>query len=442
MNREHRGEDEQTGEESNDIERIKKDTKKVSKMLSRLKTSAFIKKIIEICKGIMHCKDFLIKLDQNKLLIGCENGVLDLETKLFRAGRPDDFISFSTKIVYKEFKQDDDDVKEFEDFCFKIFPNKNRRDYFLDFLCIAMQGGNINKKFLAQTGDGNNGKSVMTALIEKCFGDYVIKFPREMIIRGKGNSSSQARPELVRVKGRRFAILQEVASNEELNVGVVKELTGNDSFFARGMYKDGGEITPMFTLMMQCNKLPKIPAHDQATWNRVRVLFYESTFDDEAPENKEEQIDKRHFEADPEFSVKIPQLSQVMLWYLFNRFINLKSKKIVEPKEVTDATEEYRNDCDIYMQYVSERINKMHINSPDIHKQTLTIREVYADFIDWYHENHPSYSKDKIGLGTFRQNITKNIPVLTKTPKENDKEIYGYFNNKIYGYTFILGDDE
>ena len=93
----------------------------------------------------------------------------------------------------------------------------------------------------------------------------------------------------------RWCVLQEPDKRDTLNIGILKELSGNDTFFARGLYKEGKEITPMFKLAMICNKPPKVPHDDKATWNRIRVIPFEATFSHDAPENYEEQIRTKTF---------------------------------------------------------------------------------------------------------------------------------------------------
>ena len=70
----------------------------------------------------------------------------------------------------------------------------------------------------------------------------------------------------------------------------MKELSGNDTFFARGLFKEGGEITPMFKLVLICNEPPQLHNSDKATWNRIRVIPFEATFCDDAPDTYEEQL--------------------------------------------------------------------------------------------------------------------------------------------------------
>ena len=43
-------------------------------------------------------------------------------------------------------------------------------------------------------------------------------------------------------KGKRLAVMQEPDVNETLNVGQMKEITGNDKIQARGLYKEPFEF--------------------------------------------------------------------------------------------------------------------------------------------------------------------------------------------------------
>jgi len=222
-------------------------------LISELKTDSFQTRVVKQCKLKMYDGDFLEKLDEDKELLGCENGVLDLRQGVFRPGEPDDYISFSTGLIYQEYPKGGLEEKDLNEYLMKTFPNPKLRAYFLDFMCSCMRGGNVHKRFLVKTGNGDNGKSVTVEFLEMVFGMYCGKFPRELLVRGRGNSSGQARPELARVRGKRIMFCQEIGNDiDELNVGQLKELTGNDSFYTRTLFEKGTEIKPMFTLILQC----------------------------------------------------------------------------------------------------------------------------------------------------------------------------------------------
>lgn len=245
------GDQQRNAEESTRM-KLEKQAGKCLKIITALKSVVFQNHVIKMLEVRFDDPAFIKKMDENKLLWVCDNGVLDLELGLFREGRPDDYMSFSCNVSYHKYEKTDDEYIELKEYFRKVFVNKPRRSYFKDTACAAMEGGNVNKTFVIGTGGGDNAKTVTYSLLEKTFGDYCIKFPRELLVIGKSNSSGSARPELSRVRGRRLAIAQELAKTETLNIGVLKELTGNDSFFSRGLYEKGTEIKPMFTLFMAC----------------------------------------------------------------------------------------------------------------------------------------------------------------------------------------------
>lgn len=418
-------------------EKLEAQEAKCCKIITALKECNFQEKLIKMCKVVFHDPTFLKKIDENKLLFVCENGTLDFELMCFRDGRPDDYCTLSCNVIYpKNASHADDECIEVEDYLKKVFPNPSLRQYFKDTACASMEGGNVNKTFIVGTGSGDNAKTVTYSFLEMTFGEYCIKFPRELFIMGKGNSSSGPRPELARVRGKRMAIISEIAKTETLNIGILKELTGNDSFFARGMYEKGTDVKPMFTLFLQCNEPPKVPGHDEATWNRIRVLDYESKFVKAhdlvkwpVPESEEEQFKMKRFRADNTFMRKLPELCPYLLWLLFENYKEYKKNGLFEPKEVNIATNMYREHNDVYLQFISERIVKVSEEEceadEDKSKYFLRLGELYSEFTSWYHTNHSSYSREKFDKITIQHEFNKRFPGAFMK-KGTIKGWYGY----------------
>lgn len=427
----------QVGKE--DTERTKLEAKeaKCRKIITALKECKFQERLIKMCKIVFHDPLFMKRIDENRMLFVCENGVLDLELLTFRDGRPDDYCTLSCNVIYpKNASHQDDECIEVEDYLKKIFPNPRLRQYFKDTSCASMEGGNVNKTFIVGTGGGDNGKSVTYSFLEMTFGDYCIKFPRELFVVGKGNSSGAARPELARIRGKRLAIVSEIAKTETLNIGILKELTGNDSFFTRGIYEKGTDVKPMFTLVMQCNEPPKVPGHDDATWNRIRVLDYESKFVKAeeldkypVPESEEEQLKIKRFKADKSLTGKLPELCPYLLWLLFENYKIYKKTGLKEPVEVRGSTAGYRARNDVYIQFVQDRIYKA---SPeelkeDVNKDKYFIRltDLHSEFTTWYHENNASYAREKFNKITLKHEFDKRFPGCSMK-KGNTQGWYGY----------------
>jgi phage/plasmid-associated DNA primase len=221
-------------------------------------------------------------------------------------------------------------------------------------------------------------------------GSYAIKFSTTLVT-GKKTSIGMASPELSRAGGGvRWAVLEEPDGDEELNVGMLKSLSGNDSFWARDLFEKGKstkETVPLFKLIFVCNKLIKIKHADKAFWNRVKVLPFETTFvrpGQPCPETYEEQLKQKKFPMDPEFNKKIQSLLEPMCWLLLEHRKSIQGKGRIEPEKVKMATNMYRKQNDIYRQFIDECIVEA--------DKYITLTELYEGFLMWYKMGYPKHT--------------------------------------------------
>ena len=229
--------------------------KQVQKLISNLKNSSYKNNIMNEACEVFYNEHFKNKLDMNPYLIGFKNGVYDLKLNEFRTGRPEDFISKHMPINYIVFNNNDDRVKNVHSFLEKIFPDTSVKKYFMNQASDVFVGGNYQKVACFWTGDGDNGKSVTQTIFEKMLGEYAIKFSTTLVTGKKGQLGS-ASPELARAGGGgRWAVLEEPDGDEQINIGLLKSLTGNDSYWARDLFEKGKstrEIQPLFKLIFIC----------------------------------------------------------------------------------------------------------------------------------------------------------------------------------------------
>lgn len=361
----------------------------VKKVMKNCKSSPFKHNVMTEAQEMFYNERFLHLLNKNPYLIAFKNGVYDFQADVFRDGTPEDYLSSCLPINYIDYKTTDHpQILQIEDFFRKIFPDDSLREYFLYQASQVFVGGNRSKIILFWTGEGNNGKSVTQYLFERMLGPMAVKFSTALIT-GKKKDLGAAAPELARSGGGvRWAVMDEPNADETILSGTLKALTGNDSFFARDLFQKGKEtveITPMFKLHMICNKLPVIKDADKATWNRIRVVRFESTFlpANECPESIEEQILQKKFPVDKNFSSDtVPKLLEPLAWFLINwRKIN-KDTEYVEPDIVKSATESFRQDNDIYKQFEEQST---------FYKQNskVTITNLYTFFKDWMQQEYP-----------------------------------------------------
>ena len=346
------------------------------KISLKLKTSGFKDSVMKECKCLFIDEKFEELLDNKPYLLGFDNGVYDLKLHIFREGMPDDYISLSTNKYFIPYDVNNPEIEEINNFFGKLFTNENLRNYVLDILACAIDGSITQERFYIFTGQGSNGKSRLLDLIQKTIGEYYATLPIALLTQ-KRVASNSAQGEVERTKGRRFAILQEPGENDKINIGYMKELSGNDRILTRGLYKDPYEFKPQFKMILACNELPEVPSDDGGTWRRIRVIEFSSRFCENPDPNKPNE-----FPMDLQLTEKLERFSDIFLSMLIERHKNINPNKINEPREVINATQKYKNNNDIIGQYLTDNI----INDEEC-KEKIGIMDVFNDFKQWSYKN-------------------------------------------------------
>jgi len=339
----------------------------------------FKEKVMKEARYIFHDEQFIKRLDENHHLIGFENGVYDLKLKKFRAGQPDDHISMSTHQQYIKWNENNPYAKHIKTFFEQVMPVESVRKYLLTRLSTCVSGENREEVFIFCIGSGSNGKSLTFQLVSEALGDYYISCPITIITR-KRNSSNAASPELARMKGVRCGVYQEPGTDEEINVGIFKELSGNDKFMVRGLYSDPIEIRPQLKQFMTTNELPEIKSIDGGTWRRIRVIDFMSKFIEHPDPNN-----KYEFKLDGTLKDKISQWAPAFASYLIHIYTTMYDvdNKISEPEEVLSSTLQYRREQDVFRDYFESNI-EITLNKKDIIKK----KDLNTHFKMWYKNEH------------------------------------------------------
>ena len=352
------------------------------KIASKLQDIGFKERVMKEAKYLFYDKEFMRRLDENPNLIGFENGVYDLEKGEFRPGRPDDHISMSTRVDYIPWSDKNPYKKHIDAFFQKVLVNDNVRNYFLKVLSTTVCGFNREEKFYFCTGVGSNGKSLTFTLLSKALGDYYLPCPITILTR-KRNASNAASPEILKMKGPRGGVFQEPGMDEELNIGIFKELTGNDEIQCRDLYKGSKDMIifkPQLTPFMACNDMLEIKGQDNGTWRRVVKIDFASEFLDNPDPN-----DPLQFKIDETLKEKIDAWAKPFASYLIHIYMNdyLTSGKLIEPDEVKVSTNMYRKDQDIFSEYYDNCIEKTPNKNDIIQK-----RDLFANFKIWFRDVH------------------------------------------------------
>ena len=359
------------------------------KVVQKLKTTSFKANTMKECRELFFDEQFTKKVDSNKDLIAFNNGILSLVDFTFRAGKPEDYISFSTEIDYDEDKKYNEypEWSDIETFIEQVLPDYEVRSYFLNHLATCLVGGNKSQKFHILTGSGSNGKSMLMNLTSKALGDYAAVVPITLLTQKRAGSGSAA-PEVIRLKGRRFVTMQEPDEKVALNTGLMKQISSGEKMYARDLFKSGVEFEVQAKFHLACNDKPEIHSTDGGTWRRLVVINYTSKFVDKPTE-------PFHFPIDEaiQHAVGSQQWATPFLNYLVHLLKEQKGQKIVPPGKVLEYTDEYRNDTDGIAKFLSEKTEPCEEGEPLVKAQLQSV------FKQWKIQN------EQVGLS---------LPDLTK----------------------------
>ena len=346
-------------------------------------------RIMREAQELFYNKNFFEKLDSNPYLLHFTNGIIDFSVnnpkQLFRDGKPDDYISLSTNHKYIPYNKNDAQQavikKEVDGFFGKLFTDASLRRYMKEHLASTLIGTNENETFNIYNGVGRNGKSKLVDLMGKMLGELKGVVPLSLVTR-KREGSGKASPELARLRGVRYAVMQEPSKNDRINEGQMKELTGGDAIQARALFRDPIEFKPQFKLAVCTNNLFDVPSNDDGTWRRIRVCEFHSKFCNNPSTNKK----------DREFQGIIPSklLAKFDEWLpVFTALlvdIAYKTQgKVKDCEMVMAASNKYRGSQDYLGKFFDEHIIKEE-------GAELKWTDVWHEFGDWYRNN--GYGRD------------------------------------------------
>lgn len=349
----------------------------LSKMALHLKKTAWKQNIMRECCEVFFDKYFMDLLDTNTELLCFNNGVLDIEEKVFREGRPDDYLSLCTNTDYIQIDDCNPEhtriQAEIIEFMEQLFPIQAVNEYMWSHLASVLRGDNRNQTFNIYTGSGRNGKSKLVELMALVLGDYKGSVPLALITQKRGSIGGVS-PEISQLKGLRYAVMQEPSKGAKLNEGIMKELTGGDPIQGRALFKDTVTFIPQFSLVVCTNHLFDITASDDGTWRRIRVIDLMSRFVD----NPSEDPADYEFQVDRDIDIKFKEWVPIFTAMLVNKLFETNGI-VKDCPEVMAASQKYKAQQDYFTGFMKERIVKL--EGGRIRKT-----DVLHEFQEWYSE--------------------------------------------------------
>lgn len=333
--------------ENDDESELSKRNKIINNLKIKLETMPFKEAILSQSKIIFNQADpdFYQKLDQTQGIIGFENGVYDFNTLTFREGRINDYLTYTTGYDYIEYDPNNENIIEIESIISKIIPNNNVKTYLLKILAKALVGIPDERFYMFIGFSGANGKSTLINMLEYALNDYMTSVEVSLLTNKRGNSSN-ASPEVMKMKGKRIISMQEPESEDIIHTGLLRQLTGNDTLVARELYKNCISFKLQGTMIMCANETPNINSINEAVWRRIRVIDFPSRFVENPKKDNE-------FKIDHTLKEKIPMMGKYMMSLLIYYYTQYKDDKS-EPDEVLISTLNYNREANIFSEFLDK----------------------------------------------------------------------------------------
>jgi P4 family phage/plasmid primase-like protien len=359
-------------------------------------------------------RDFLRKLNTNDYLIGFENGVYDLQTFTFRAGKPTDFISMTTKYNFKE--EYSENYPKLLQFLNDIQPNKDELDYLLTYISTGLFGNTL-ELFTVLTGSGRNGKSKIIELTEKTFGDYFGSIKSQLLTSQVKDGDSPA-PGILDLITKKIVVASETLEGCKLNTGFIKFITGRDTATFRLCHQnDMIKFKAKFITFLACNNIPECDNMDNAFSKRLRCINFPTEFVDGEP-IKENQ--KRKDETINQYFDDWKQDFMLLLINYYKKYMT--TRKLIPTENILKWTNQYTENTDIYLQFINECTE-----NSDTH---ITTAELYEKFKYWFKVNNPNTKLPN--NRDFIANIKK-YKEVTYVRISKDKTAYGIKKLRLIG---------
>lgn len=277
------------------------------------------------------------ELDANPMLLGVQNGVVDLATGHHLFNRPEMLVTRYCEASFVE----DLPCPRWTAFLDQVFQSDAETIESVQRLLGYTLTGLVTEEVLAICfGYGSNGKSVFNNVIHRIMGGYSRTAPASLLSARRTDDSSP-RNDLAGLAGARYVSVNELQAGDRLDEQVVKQLAGREAISARFLHKEFFEYMPTFTAWLRTNHKPIITGEDDGIWRRLVLIPFKRKFEDH--------------EKDPNLEAKLMQERDgILMWMLEGARMYLIDGLKLSPRIKSEAAQ-YRKDSDLIGEFLADK---------------------------------------------------------------------------------------
>jgi putative DNA primase/helicase len=310
-------------------------------------------------------------LDQNGMLLNCENGIIDLKTGNLLPHKKEYLLTKTAITQYDESAK----CPMWEQFLSDIMLDRPELIDFLQRMAGYSITSNMEEQcFFILYGKGENGKTTFVETIQKILNDYATVASADTLLVKRGDAVPN---DLAILRGSRLASVSETGSGRHLNEALVKQITGGGQISARFLYGEYFVFNPTFKIWIDTNHKPSIKGTDHAIWRRVRLIPFEFQVDPLLRDN--------------DLGQKLLQEKEGILNWLIQGCLKWQKEGLQIPQEIANATAAYQEDEDVLGDFINEYC--------DVDENAkILFKELYQTYLEYCKENNQeAYSITKFG---------------------------------------------
>lgn len=334
------------------------------------------------------------RFDTQPELLNCKNCTYNLETGETQPHKASDFL---TKCVNADYDSNAHNER-FDKFIDEICESDEERKTALQTaLGYSLMGATPEECFFIAYGKSTrNGKGTLFDLVLDVIGDYGLQMDFDTIARSGTKDASRATPDLARLVGVRYVLVNEPQKGTCFNEGLTKQLTGSDNITARPLFGATIEFKPLFAIFITTNNLPSISDDTLFTSDRIRILPFE-----------------KHFtEAERDTSLKSTLRkgngrASVLNW-LIEGYKLYKEHGLTDTKIAQATLRQYRKENDYIQEFIDECLEIL--NPDDIHAKKTRLTVIQQEYNYWCKDSNIK----PLGKKLFKEELIKHgIPIFS-----------------------------
>ena len=337
--------------------------KKLEKSKTDLIDETFKSKVISSASNLFFDPNFLDKLDRDGGIMGVGNGILLLGSEIKLINHYHEWtISRYTSTVYKPFDKRDEWVNRIYNAFRDIIPEEDAFEKLMYYFCLGLNGETKDSIILFLVGGGANGKSFLLEMISNAIGDkYARKLPISFITGGRGEASN-SNPALMELKYARMIYYSEPNACTKINIGLLKEILGQEKMSGRGHFSDQENFRPSCIHISASNYDYEIDTSDFGTWRRIMYYRCKVKFiSNPKPKNKYEKKENPAFGKSMTTNTFALEATLSILSHFYEKLYRIYNGHIKNVKSPTIEREsmEFQNRQDCVNEFICQMVIKI-----------------------------------------------------------------------------------